>query len=49
MVNADSDLNADASKISEDDYSMNISVKGEQKNVEYQETLKIDVKNINKK
>ena len=46
VVNTDSSLTADATKINEDDYDVKISKKAEENNVGYQETLKIDVKNI---
>ena len=48
VENSGSDLTAYASKIIEDNYNMKISMKEEQKTVEYQETLKVDVKNITK-
>ena len=48
VENDDADLTVDASKTNQEEYGMNISEKEEQKNVEYQETLKIDVKNIDK-
>ena len=48
MVNADAYLNADASKINEDDKKMNISMEEEQETVEYKNTLKVDTKNISK-
>ena len=48
VANSDVDLTADASKISEDDDDMNISVKKEHKTVEYQETFEIDAVNIAK-
>ena len=41
-------LTVDASKTNEEDFYMYISEKEYQKTVEYQETLKVDVKNINK-
>ena len=43
VENTDAYLTADASKFNKDDDDMKISEKEEQKNVEYQETLKIDV------
>ena len=46
--NADSYLTADASKTNEEYDNMNISEKEEQETVGCQETLKIDVKNIDK-
>ena len=49
MENDDAYLNADASKINKDDDNMKISMEEEQKTVEYQETLKVDVKNIPEK
>ena len=49
VVNSDADLTEDVGTINEDDYKMNISMKEEQKNVEFQETLKVDVNNIAKK
>ena len=49
VVNDNSYLTAYASKIKEDDDDINISLKKDQKTVEYQETLKIYVENIGKK
>ena len=48
MENSDPYLFAYASKTNEEDSKMNISEKEAQKTVEYQETLKIDVENIDK-
>ena len=48
VLNADAYLTAYANKINEDYENMNITEKEDQNTVEYQETLKIDVKNINK-
>ena len=49
VENSDAFLTADASKINEEYENMNLSEKEDQNTVVYQETLKIDVKNINKK
>ena len=48
VVNVDADLTVDESKINSNDVNMEISEKEEQNTVEYQETLRIDVKNIDK-
>ena len=48
VVNYDAYLTTDESKIDEDNDNMNISLEEEQDTVEYQETLKADVKNISK-
>ena len=48
MENADAYLTADVSKINEDDDSMKILMEEEQETVKYQNTLKLDVKNISK-
>ena len=45
--NSDADLTANSSKINEDDYNMNISMKEERNNLKYQEILNVYVKNIN--
>ena len=47
--NADADLTADANKINEDYDNMIIPIEEEQNTVEYQETMKLYVKNIAKK
>ena len=47
VLNVDADLTVDESKINSNDVNMEISEKEEQNTVEYQETLKIDAKNIN--
>ena len=49
VANDDEYLTACTSKIKKDDEKMSISEKEEHKTVEYQETLKIDIKNIDKK
>ena len=46
--NVDADVAEYASKIDEDDYNIIISMKEEQKTLGYQETMKVDVKNIAK-
>ena len=46
--NSDSDLTADESIINEDDENMIISMEEYQNTVEYQDTMKVDVKNISK-
>ena len=48
VENSDADLTSDASKINEESANIKISMKEEQKSVEYQEILKIDVGNIAK-
>ena len=48
VKNSDTDVSADASKTNEENWDMNISKKEEHTTVGYQETLKIDVENINK-
>ena len=48
VEHSDADLTSDASKTNEEDDYIDISEKENQKNVGYQETLKIDVKNIDK-
>ena len=48
VANADADLTADASKTNEKYDDMKVLEKEEQKTVGYQETLKMDVKNIEK-
>ena len=47
-ANADSDVTADASKVSENYDNMIFSMKKDQKTFEYQETMRLDVKNIAK-
>ena len=47
-ANADAGVTADVSKMNEDDDKMIISMGKEQKTLEYQETMKVDVKNITK-
>ena len=44
----DVDVTSDLSKINEDDDNMIISMEEEQKNFEYQETMKVDIENIAK-
>ena len=48
MENADADLTANASKFNEYHDNIIISMEEEHKIVEYQETMKVDVKNIPK-
>ena len=48
VINTDLYLSADASKINEDDDNINISMGKYHETVEYQETLKVDVKSIAK-
>ena len=48
MPNDEEDLTTYASKINEEDDDMSISYQEKKNTVGYQETLKIDVKNINK-
>ena len=48
MANNDADLTKDAGKTDKKDDDMNISEREEQKTLDYKETLKIYVKNINK-
>ena len=48
VENFDADLTADVGKINEDNENMNISMEEDQETVKYQNTLKVDVKNITK-
>ena len=48
VENTDAYLTSDASKINEDNDNINISMEEEQENVEYQKTLKVDIKNTTK-
>ena len=46
VENFDADLTADVGKINKDNENMNISMEEDQETVKYQNTLKVDVKNI---
>ena len=47
-ANADDNVNAEANKVDEYNNDMIISMEEEQKTLEYQETMKVDVTNISK-